>query len=127
MQEAFRLGGWGMYPTLFVGIVLVVSAGRYAWNARARLSPIVGLGVLTFFVSTLGFVTGLIKTTISAGQQITDPVERGGAIVTGFGESLVNVGFGLCLLVLATIGVVVGLSRGRARKSGASELVDPLA
>ena len=129
MGEAFRLGGWGMYPTLFVGIILVLAAGRFALSpgrARARLAPIVGLGFLVTLTSTLGFVTGIIKTTLAAGR-LTDVNERGGAIVTGFGESLNNIGLGLCLLVIATIAVCVGLARGKSAKSGgASELVDPL-
>jgi hypothetical protein len=114
-----------MYPTLFVGIVLVIAAGRFALApARGRLAPIVGLGVLVTLTSVLGFVTGMINTTAGAGQ-ITDVYERSGVIVVGFSESLHNIGLGLCLLVMATIGVVVGLARGRAQ-SGASELVDPL-
>jgi hypothetical protein len=129
MGEAFRLGGWGMYPTLFVGIVLVLAAGRFALargGARARLAPIVGLGVLVTLTSALGFVTGIIKTTLGAGQ-IADAGERGGVIVTGFGESLNNIGLGLCLLVIATIAVCVGLARGKSAKlGGGSELVDPL-
>jgi hypothetical protein len=127
MGEAFRLGGWGMYPTLFVGIVLVLAAGRFAMaSGRARLAPIAGLGFLVALTSTLGFVTGIIKTTLAAGQ-LTDVNERGGVIVTGFGESLNNIGLGLCLLVLATFAVCVGLARGKSAKpAGASELVDPL-
>ena len=127
MGEAFRLGGWGMYPTLFVGIVLVITAGRFAFaSSRARLAPIVGLGVLVSLTSTLGFVVGMIKTTLSA-SQMPDFNERGGAIVEGFGESLNNVAFGLCLLVLSTIFVCVGLARGKATKaSGGATLVDPL-
>lgn len=127
MGEAFRLGGWGMYPTLFVGIVLVLAAGRFAMaSGRARLAPIVGLGVLVALTSTLGFVTGIIKTTLAAAQ-MNDLNERGGTIVQGFGESLNNIAFGLCLLVLATLAVCIGLARGKAAKpAGASELVDPL-
>jgi hypothetical protein len=114
-----------MYPTLFAGIVLVIAAGRFAFApARGRLAPIVGLGVLVSLTSVLGFVTGIIRTTAGAGQ-INDAYERGGVIVVGFSESLHNIGLGLCLLVLATLGVVVGLARGKAQ-GGASELVDPL-
>lgn len=124
MGEAFRLGGWGMFPTLFVGCILFVTAARFALAPRrGRLAPIVGLGVLTAFVSTLGFVTGVIKTLIFAGQ-MDDKSDQYGVVITGIGESLHNVAFGLCLLVLATIGVVVGLSRRTAKDRGA-ELVDP--
>jgi hypothetical protein len=127
MGEAFRLGGWGMYPTLFVGLVLLVAAGRFAFApAKGRLAPILGLGVLVTLTSTLGFVTGIINTTTHAGD-VVDPGERGGMIVVGFGESLNNIGLGLCMLVLATFGVVVGLARSKANGArGASELVDPL-
>ncbi len=126
MQDAFRLGGWGMYPTLFVGCILLFAAGRFALHpARGRLAPIVGLGVLTSFVSILGFVTGLIKT-MSAASEI-ELFKQGNLIVVGIGESMHNIGLGLVLLVLATTGVVIGLARrpvGQPR--GASELIDPL-
>jgi hypothetical protein len=116
-----------MYPTLFVGIVLLVAAGRFAMHpARGRLAPIVGLGVLTFFTSLLGFVTGLIKTMSVAGE--IELFKQGNLIVAGIGESMNNIGLGLVLLVLATIGVVVGMARRPvARSRGGSELVDPLA
>lgn len=128
MGEAFRLGGWGMYPTLFVGLVLLVAGGRFAIApARGRLAPIVGLGVLVSLTSVLGFVTGMIKTTSSAGQ-VADAGERGWIVVVGFSESLNNIGFGLCLLVLGTFGVVIGLARSKPNlaKGAGAELVDPL-
>jgi hypothetical protein len=127
MQDAFRLGGWGMYPTLFVGFILLFAAGRFALHpARGRLAPIVGLGVLTSFVSILGFVTGLIKTMTAAGE--LELFKQGNLIVVGIGESMHNIGLGLVLLVLATTGVVIGLARRpSAHPRGASELVDPLA
>jgi hypothetical protein len=33
MSEAFRLGGWGMYPTALAGIILVL------WRGGSRGSP----------------------------------------------------------------------------------------
>ena len=121
MQEAFRLGGWGMYPTLFVGVVLMIAAARFAMNPRGRLHTIIALGVLTSFVSALGFVTGVIKTMLSAGE--IDPNAPGHVVIVGVGESLNNIGLGLCQLVIATLLVVIGLSR-RAR-SGEAAAVDP--
>ena len=72
MIEAFHRGGWGMYPTAIAGTVLVVTAAHYAWRP-GRPSLVIGLGVLTFLVSCLGFVTGVIKTTLAAGQM--DPYQ----------------------------------------------------
>ena len=124
MGDAFRLGGWGMYPTLFVGMVLIVFAARFALSpARGRLAPIVGLGVLTTLTASLGFVTGVIKTLTISSE--LDVYARGGVIAIGIGESLHNIGLGLVQLVLATTLVVVGLARGRAHGRG-SALVDPL-
>jgi hypothetical protein len=115
-----------MYPTLFVGFILVFAAGRFAMHpARGRLAPIVGLGVLTFLASCLGFVAGLIKTMSAAGD--IELFKNGNVIVVGIGESMHNIGLGLSMLVLATIGVVVGLARRPVMRSrGGSELVDPL-
>jgi hypothetical protein len=121
MGEAFRLGGWGMYPTAIAGALLVAMSARYAFSPqRQRLPLLVCLQVLTFFIATLGFVTGLIKSTTAAGE-LANPL---GPVIEGFGESLVNIGWGLVLMVIATIATAIGLSR--ARSSGGSSLVDPL-
>jgi hypothetical protein len=121
MQDAFRLGGWGMYPTAFVGFLLVIMAARFAANpARGRLSVVVALGVLTFVVGTLGFVTGTIKTMIAAGEM----PETGKIVTIGVGESLHNVAFALCLVILGGIGTVIGLSR-RASTSDRATVIDP--
>lgn len=121
MQDAFRLGGWGMYPTAFVGFLLVIMAARFAANpARGRLAVVIALSVLTFVVGMLGFVTGAIKTMIYAGEV----PETGKIVAIGLGESLHNVAFALCLVILGSIGTVVGLSRRASSNDGASA-VDP--
>ena len=118
MSEAFRLGGWGMYPTTLAGFMLLLTAWRFAWQPlRARLDVIKWLGLLVALTSVLGFVTGCIKTFLAAGQLTGN--DAIGVVITGIGESANNLGLGLCMLVLATIGVVVG----HARKP--VELVDP--
>ncbi len=123
MQDAFRLGGWGMYPTAFVGILLVIMAMRFAANpARGRLPVVVALSVLTFVVGSLGFVTGAIKTMIAAGDLPSHEV--GKIVAIGVGESLHNVAFAMCLLVIAGIAIVLGLSRRGARDNSAAA-VDP--
>jgi hypothetical protein len=126
MGEAFRLGGWGMYPTTFIGLILLAAAFRFAASPlRGRLAPIAALGVLVTLSSCLGFVTGVIKTFSAAGP--LEPNERGGVVIMGIGESLHNIGLGLVLLVLATIGVVIGLTRSPRRADRGADLVDPLA
>jgi hypothetical protein len=120
MGEAFRLGGWGMYPTAIAGALLVAMSARYALNPqRQRISLLVCLNVLTILVATLGFVSGIIKSTTAAGE-LANPA---GPVLAGFGESLVNIGWGLALMVMSTIAIAIGMSR--ARNMPAS-LVDPL-
>jgi hypothetical protein len=123
MGEAFRLGGWGMYPTAIVGLVLVAAAVQCARQPDARRFRLVRhLSVLTFLVATLGFITGVIKSFIAAGS--AEPHELGGLVITGVGESLNNIGLGLVLLVIASIAASVGAYRAGSRSDGA-ELTDP--
>lgn len=121
MQEAFRLGGWGMYPTAFVGIVLVISAVNFARHPERGGLPLVRrLGALVMIVASLGFVSGVVKSFTSLGD--AEPAKAHVFALIGFGESLVNVGFGLFLLVIATAATCVGMFRDR---SASSELTDP--
>ena len=120
MSEAFRLGGWGMYPTAIAGFLLIICGWRFAANPdRARLHLAKWLYVLTALVGTLGFVTGVMKTLLAAGQ--LPPAESVGTAMIGIGESANNLGLALCSMVLATIGVAVG----HARRPAKTELVDP--
>ena len=118
MSEAFHLGGWGMYPTTLAGLILVVSAWRFAFHPlRARLAFVKWMAVLVSLTSVLGFVTGCIKTMLAAGQLSGN--DAIGVVVTGIGESANNLGLGLCMLIVATIGVVIGHGKKPV------ELVDP--
>ena len=123
MGEAFHQGGWGMYPTAIAGLVLIVTAIRYAIAPDAlRAAVIRRLSLLTFIVGCLGFTVGLIKTCIGAGEMA--PPDLGATIVQGFGESLNNVAFALCMLALAGIFATVGTAR-RGKAAGADELIAP--
>jgi hypothetical protein len=122
MSEAFRLGGWGMYPTTIAGFILLACAWRFAMRpARDRLPVVLWLGALVSLTSMLGFVAGVIKTLLAAGSMSGN--EAIGVVTAGIGESANNLGLGLSLLVMATIAIVVGHAR---RPSTGAELVDPL-
>jgi hypothetical protein len=119
MREAFHLGGWGMYPTLVAGLILMFSAIQYARHPEAaRLRVVRFLSVLVMLTSCLGFVSGVIKTCTSVSPALGP--DLGMIVITGIGESLTNIGAGLVWLVMSTIVATFGA----ARTTGA-DLADP--
>jgi len=122
MGEAFRLGGWGMYPTAIAGLVLFFTALRYAMTPDAIRALVVRrLSILTFLTGCLGFVVGVIKTCLHAKELPAS--ELGGVIVTGVGESLHNLALALACLVMAGIAAAIGAAR-RGPNAG-DELIAP--
>jgi hypothetical protein len=109
MGEAFKMGGWGMYPTLIFGLMLSLTAMRYAASPDPRVMPLVkSLGALTVLSGLLGTVTGLIKSIIAVAPL---PPEKHFLVVLGFGESLNCFGLGLVFAVLAALFVSAGAYR----------------
>lgn len=120
MGEAFRIGGWGMYPTTVFGLVLIAAAAASARRCSPRsLRVVSNLRMLVLLSSVLGFVTGVIKTFTSLPPGKLDDV--GAMALEGVGESLANVGLGLVVLVIATIITTLGA----ARSGDSPDLVDP--
>ncbi|WP_437759913.1 hypothetical protein [Sorangium sp. So ce1389] len=109
MAEAFHMGGWGMYPTLVFGLLLLAASVRYAISPERRFVPLqISLGILTLVSGGLGFVSGTIKSLTLVGA--VPPDERWLWIV-GLGESLHNVGLALALLILSSLAATVGAYR----------------
>jgi hypothetical protein len=120
MSEAFRLGGWGMFPTAIAGFLLIICAWRFAANPdRARLHLAKWLYLLTALAGMLGFTAGTIKTLLFASQH---PANDAIALAMGgIGESANNLGMALGPMVLATIGIAIG----HARRPAKADLLDP--
>lgn len=107
--EWFREGGWGMFPTALFGLVMLGVAARYALRPERRFVPLLlGLGVVTLSSGALGFVTGLITTFRYVGGV---PEGQRWIALVGIGESLVNVAFALCFIVLASLAASAGALR----------------
>jgi hypothetical protein len=114
MLDAFKLGGWGMYPTLFFGVLFITVAIGYARSAeRARLVLLSVLSLLTASAGFLGFVTGAIVT-LTYGAEATNPEA---VIALGISESLHNIALALVLLVLGGIATAVGAWRAQPQKA----------
>lgn len=121
MKEAFLEGGWGMYPILVFGLALLAVSGRHALSPDRKALPVIAaLSGVTFVAGVLGFVSGLIATTRCIGDVSAD--RTAATALTGFGESLNDVAFALCFLVLAGLAVAVAAMRewsGRTPESPA--------
>ncbi|WP_437291228.1 hypothetical protein [Sorangium sp. So ce406] len=109
MSDAFHMGGWGMYPTLVFGLLLLAASVRYAISPERRFVPLqISLGILTLVSGGLGFVSGAIKSLTYMGA--VQPDARWLWMV-GIGESLHNVALALSLLVLSSLAATVGAYR----------------
>ena len=105
--EYFRDGGWGMYPTLVCGLVLLAAALKYALRPERRFVPLlVALNLLTLSAGALGFVSGVITTA----RHLDEVRETQSALVAflGIGESLNNVGMALMFVTAGAIAVTLG-------------------
>ena len=121
MLEAFRLGGWGMYPTTIAGVILLVTAIKYARTSDQSALPLIRhLSILTALVGTLGFVTGVIHAFTACGGATQNELPY--YVVVGTGESLCNVGLAMVMLVMARAATAYGTYRSRR---GGAALVDP--
>ena len=110
MSEFFSAGGWGMYPTLLFGFLLVACSILFLFRPEPRyLASLEGLGAATSGAGLLGFCTGMMNT-LRYLQQVP-PDERFMTVALGCEESLHCVVLALILLVIAGIFVSTGAVR----------------
>lgn len=107
MLNAFREGGWGMWPTLGFGLLMVGASLRYAVRPDRRFVPLlISTGLMTMVSGALGFVTGLIATS----THVAGIADKSVWLV-GLGESLNNVGLALALVACGLVAVMLGAFR----------------
>lgn len=115
MLEAFKFGGWGMYPTLVFGALTIAAAASYARTPeRRRLTLLAILSVVTLVAGLLGFTTGLMVTLDGA----AGTPNQSAIIAAGTFESLNNVALALTLLALSGVVAAVGALRAGSGSGG---------
>lgn len=113
MWEAWKMGGWGMFPTLFFGVLALGAAVRYAVAPdRARLLLAGILSAVCLTAATLACVTGMNKAIeVAAGQE-----HQWKFISLGIQESLHCVALALGLIVFTGTVTAVGAFRASGGK-----------
>lgn len=123
LGHAFRTGGWGMWPTLVFGVLLLGAGALCAVRPQKRFVPLFGaLGVITMVSGLVGFVTGVIRTFAAIGQ--VGPDRRFIALI-GVAESAYNVVFALVFVLLAAILAGIGAARIARRVPSGVERPSP--
>jgi hypothetical protein len=110
MSEFFRAGGFGMYPTLLFGFLLVACSILFMFRPEPRyLSSLVGLGTTTSGAGLLGFCLGMMNTLRYLEHVPSEEQFKVAAL--GCEESLHTAVLALVLLVVAGIFVSIGAVR----------------
>ena len=122
LYDAFREGGWPMFPILLSGLLLFLAAARYAMRPEARRVPLLwALGIVTLLWGGAGFTLGMIKTLGAMGQV---PPEQRYIVLIGLGECLNDVALALLLVLLGSMTAAVGAWR-RSRGDEAAAATMP--
>ena len=115
-MDFFREGGFGMYPTLVLGLIAVTLTVRYIRAPERGFDPSIWwMCGATALSGMLGFLTGAI-TTFRAIPKLPPPRQYAITLV-GLSESMWNLVLALCLLTLVALIAAVG-ARGARRASG---------
>jgi hypothetical protein len=115
LWELFNEGGWGMYPTLVLGLVTLIAAARFAWTPEPkRLGFIVGLWVTTI-AQILHTTLTDVGAVFSALVHIAEPDDRLRVMFEGFKECTRPGILGGVFLILALLFVSIGLNRTTTR------------
>jgi hypothetical protein len=118
LSQIFLEGGWGMYPVLVLGLVLLVSAALYARDrepARLRFLTVLALAELTFTALALvGNVAAVLWYVEDPERAPTENLWR--IVFAGLKEASRPAGLGLLLLGVSLVLISVGVYRAARRE-----------
>ena len=117
-MEFFTEGGWGMWPVLVFGLVLIGASARYGWDGeRIRLRFIGVMSALLTATMVHAVVTNvaMVFWYLESPKRAPD-TELVRTLFTGLKESTRPFGLGGALLVLALVFVAVGAYREGQRE-----------
>jgi hypothetical protein len=115
LWEFFQEGGWGMYPTMGLGLVTLVVAARFAWAPeRKRLGFIFAIGATTLGQIVHATLTDVAAVFRALANQPTADIR---VLFEGFKECTRPGILGGVFLVLALLFVSLGLIHASARET----------
>jgi hypothetical protein len=118
MLEFFQEGGFGMYPVLVFGLILIGTAGRYAWDGEPiRLRFAIAMSAL-LIVSMMNAMLTDVATVfwhLQEPSRVPD-AEFVRVLVTGLKESTRPGVLGGALLGFALMLIAVGVYRGTRKE-----------
>ena len=118
MLQFFVEGGWGMWPVLVFGLVMLATAGRYAWDFEpARLRFALATAAVVLVSMTHAMLTNVAAVFWYVSDAARAPSEELTRIVfTGLMESTRPGALGGALLTLAMVLIAIGVHRGGRRE-----------
>src|SRR5262245_14990670 len=114
LWELFKEGGWGMYPTLILGLVTLVVAARFSWQPERRPLAVIAALWLTTFAQILHTTLIDISAVLHALVHV-DPELRTKVMFEGFKECTRPGIMGGVFLILTLLCVAIGLNRAAQR------------
>src|SRR5580704_3780508 len=115
--DMFKEGGFGMFPTLIFGVVLLVAAAHFAWSPeRRRLAFIAGMWATELVqIAHATWSDFAAVANAASDPQMMPDATMVRILFTGFKECTRPGLFGGLFLVLALLFVSIGLARASAK------------
>ena len=111
IQDAFRQGGWGMYPTLAFGTWALIETVRQNGKTAPSYRTALGLSFATLLAGLLGTTSGFIRTLQYAADHPFEQQIR--FVILGLSETLHNLALAIVMLMLASLAYAIGQLRHR--------------